>query len=176
MAEPTQIILGIDPGIANCGYGMIRRLTSQKLEALEWGTIKTPAYVPTLDRLGHIYQTLGDLVKAHQCTDLAMESVFFAKNVRSALPIAEVCGMVKLLAFQAKLTFASYTPLQVKQATVTYGRATKDQMLQMVVRMLNLSAIPTSDHAGDALAVALCHAYMGPYSKKLEARISKMRS
>jgi crossover junction endodeoxyribonuclease RuvC len=149
-------VLGIDPGTAITGYGVIEE-TKGTLKALTFGAIKTPAKQPLPKRLQTIYHRLKQLTTEWQPSTAAVEEIFFSKNVRTAMSVGQARGVVLLALADAGLSVAEYTPLTVKQAVTGYGGADKTQMQQMVRILLGLSKIPKPDDVADALAVAICH-------------------
>ena len=153
-----MIILGVDPGTAITGYGIVAE-RRRRFGDVDYGAITTPADWPMPRRLQHIYRELTALIAKHQPTDAVVEKLFFSKNVRTALSVGQARGVALLAAAQAGLTIHEYTPLQIKQAVVGYGRAEKMQIQQMVKMLLQLDSIPQPDDAADALAVAICHAH-----------------
>ncbi len=159
-----MIILGVDPGTAITGYGVLQS-DGDDLSVIDYGAIITPADWLMPRRLQHIYQELTALIAQHTPTDAAIEKLFFSKNVRTALSVGQARGVALLAAAQAGLTIHEYTPLQIKQAVVGYGRAEKQQIQQMVKMLLQLAAIPQPDDAADALAIAICHAHSARYEE-----------
>jgi crossover junction endodeoxyribonuclease RuvC len=159
-----MIILGVDPGTAITGYGVLKS-DGDNLEMIDYGAITTPADWPMARRLQHIHAQLTALIAKHQPTDAVVEKLFFSKNVRTALSVGQARGVALLAAAQAGLTIHEYTPLQIKQAVVGYGRAEKQQIQQMVKLLLRLDSIPQPDDAADALAVAICHAHSARFEK-----------
>ena len=155
-----MLILGIDPGIAITGYGVVQT-KGQKAFALDYGCISTPAKAPAPDRLLHIYEGLQQILTSFNPDAVAIEKIFFAKNANSAMQVGEARGVAVLAACHAGLQVFEYTPLQVKQAVVGYGRAEKQQVQQMVKLILGLTELPRPDDAADGLAIALCHAHSG---------------
>ncbi|NLW24683.1 MAG: crossover junction endodeoxyribonuclease RuvC [Clostridia bacterium] len=153
-----MIILGIDPGTAICGYGIIK-VTGNKFTALEYGCIYTDADWRLEKRLQKIYLNTLELIEKFQPVDLAVEELFFNKNTRTALSVGQARGVILLAGAQKGLNIREYTPLEVKQAIVGYGRAQKLQVQHMVKTFLNLKELPRPDDAADALAVAICHAH-----------------
>jgi crossover junction endodeoxyribonuclease RuvC len=153
--KKLQIILGIDPGFADTGYGVIEFLGSS-FKTLDYGSIVTPANQDFADRIEYIYDEIIKLIKKHKPTNIAIEELFFSKNVTTAIKVSQARGVVLLAANQNKLQISEYTPLQIKQALTGYGRADKKQMQQMIKVVLGLKEIPKPDDAADALAVALC--------------------
>ncbi|MBD70888.1 crossover junction endodeoxyribonuclease RuvC [Candidatus Poribacteria bacterium] len=151
-----MLVLGIDSGLANTGYGFVRSVGS-KFEMVDSGNIKTAAKVPSPDRLKVISDTLDRLVELHRPQVLAIEELFFSKNVTSALAVGEARGIAKLVAANNEIPVFDYKPAEVKKAIVGYGAATKRQIQEMIKIVLNLDFIPQPDHAADALALAICH-------------------
>lgn len=150
-------ILGIDPGIATVGFAVLE--AEKGRQALTTcGVITTPAHTPLSSRLDRIYSDMGELIRQFHPEAMAVEELFFNTNITTGISVAQGRGVILLAAFQAGLQIYEYTPLQVKQAVVGYGRAEKRQVMDMVKRILNLSAVPRPDDAADAVAVALCHA------------------
>jgi len=161
-----MLVLGIDPGTAITGYGLVMG-EGDDLTLLAYGAITTSSDRPLPERLQHIYQELRALIEGQQPTVVAVEELFFSKNVRTALSVGQARGVALLAAAKAGLPIHEYTPLQVKQAIVGYGRATKDQVQQMVRMLLGLDSVPQPDDAADAIAVAICHIH----SAKLTAML-----
>lgn len=151
-----MIILGIDPGIANTGYGLIR-YEKKKIELIDYGCVLTYKKDTFSLRIKKIYYKIKELMEKYNLHEVAIEEIFFNKNVRSALTVSKVHGMVAITVALEGLELYEYTPLQIKQATVGNGRAEKHQVQSMVKILLNLSEIPRPDHAADALAAAICH-------------------
>ena len=149
-------MLGIDPGIAVTGYGVVEE-ESRKLVLIGWGTINTSSQLDFSQRLGRLFQGVNDLIKNYKPEAVAVEEPFLARNVRMALNVGQARGVAILAGVNAGLGVASYTPLQVKQAVVGYGRAEKEQVQEMVKRLLNVKEVPRPDHAADALGLAICH-------------------
>jgi len=152
-------IIGIDPGIARTGFGVIDFISGQ-LTLLEYGCIQTPASLPAPVRLQQIYNKLQEILNRHKPSQFAIEELFFNKNSRTALAVGEGRGVAILTAASANLPVCEYTPLQIKQAVTGYGRSTKQQVRYMVKAILKLKELPNPDDIADALAVAICHAYM----------------
>ena len=154
-------VLGIDPGLANTGYGVVARRAG-RLAALDGGVIRTRAGVAPELRLAALHQRVAGLLAEHEPDAIALESLFFGVNARSAFAVGQARGAVLLAAGQAAVACAEYTPQQVKGAVCGTGRAPKDQVGRMVQALLALAEPPTPDHAADALAVAICHANHAP--------------
>ncbi len=159
-------MLGVDPGTAITGYGMVR-LAGGVVEPVIYGVITTPASLPLPVRLQHLYRQLQTLIDAHHPTEASVEELFFARNTRTALSVGHARGVILLALADADLPTYEYTPLQVKQAITGYGRAGKEQMQQMVRLLLRLEAIPQPDDVADALAVAICHAHSSATTLRL---------
>ena len=151
-----MIILGIDPGLTNTGYGLIR-YEKKKIELIDYGCVLTYKKDTFSIRIKKIYYKIKELIEKYNPHEVAIEEIFFNKNVRSALTVSKVHGMIAITVALIGLELYEYTPLQIKQATVGNGRAEKYQVQSMVKILLNLSEIPQPDHAADALAVAICH-------------------
>jgi len=151
-----NIILGIDPGIADTGFGVIKKGPGGSLECLDYGTIKTAAKTELPNRLDIINRELKRLIKKYRPDLVAVEQLYFCKNVKTALVVGHARGVILLTAKQNNLPVVEFTPLQVKQAVSTYGQASKLQVQKMVKILLNLSELPEPDDAADALAVAIC--------------------
>jgi crossover junction endodeoxyribonuclease RuvC len=152
-----MVVVGIDPGTANTGYGVVAR-QGARLVALDGGTIETAAGLDTGVRLATIHARVGELLDRYLPDALAVEDLYFGTNARSAFAVGQARGVVILAAGQRGLPCSSYTPQQVKNAVCGSGRAEKGQVQRMVQRLLALAELPTPDHAADALAVAICHA------------------
>ncbi len=151
-----MLILGIDPGTAITGYGLVRS-DGDNLVLEDYGVITTLSGSPLPARLQRIYRELRALIEERSPMAVAVEEIFFSRNVRTALTVGQARGVALLAAAEAGLAVHEYTPLQVKQAIVGYGRATKDQVQQMIKMLLGLETIPQPDDAADAIAVAICH-------------------
>lgn len=151
-------ILGIDPGTAIMGYGLIEK-QGNRLIPLAYDSWRTPAHTPMPERLLTLYQELQSFIEAHQPEQIAVEELFFNRNTTTAISVGQARGVILLAAAQAGIPVYEYTPLQVKQAVVGYGRADKKQVQQMVRALLGLKEIPKPDDTADALAIAICHAH-----------------
>lgn len=150
-------ILGIDPGIATVGFGVIDSERS-KQTFVSCGVISTPAGLSLSSRLNRIYDDLSELISTFSPDAMAVEELFFNTNITTGISVAHGRGIILLAGHKSGIHIAEYTPLQVKQAVVGYGRAEKKQIIDMVRRLLNMKAAPKPDDAADALAIALCHA------------------
>ncbi len=151
------VVLGIDPGTAHTGYGVVLARGST-LAALDGGALCTERHEPLERRLAQIHEQVGELIERHEPEAVAVEDLFFGQNARSALAVGQARGVMLLAAGQAGIPCYSYTPQAVKQAVCGSGRADKQQVQRMVGALLSLDAPPEPDHAADALAVAICHA------------------
>ena len=149
-------ILGLDPGIAIVGFGAIDA-SQGRFQSLSYGAIRTAAGLPLSERLEIIYQDLNQLLDSIMPDAVAIEELFFNTNITTGISVAHGRGVLLLVCRQKGIPIFEYTPLQVKQSVVGYGRAEKKQVMEMVRRMLHLSEIPKPDDAADALAIALCH-------------------
>ena len=166
----VAVILGIDPGLAATGYGVIR-VEGSRLRHLGHGALTTPAGQDHGHRLLAIRDALRDVLARFRPDQAGVESLFFSRNVRSALPVAEARGVILMCLAEAGVAFAEHTPLRVKQAILGRGRADKQQMSAMVRVLFELDAQePLPHHAADALAVAVCHAHSTPLDEQLRTR------
>ena len=163
-----MLVLGIDPGTANTGYGVVRGAGSQ-LQVIEQGIIQTRPGVPLERRLSDIHERVGELLDEHQPDAMAIEELYFGANVRTAFAVGQARGVVLLAAGQRAVAARSYTPQQVKSAVCGNGRAAKDQVARMVARLLGLAAAPLPDHTTDALAVAICDLNRAPLARAMAA-------
>ena len=150
-------ILGIDPGIATIGFGVVDSdKNGHKL--INCGVISTPAHTSLSSRLEQIYDDMCQLIELFKPEAVSIEELFFSKNITTGIPVAHARGVILLCAFRCGVPVYEYTPMQVKQAVVGYGKAEKRQVMDMVRRILHLTAVPRPDDTADAIAVALCHA------------------
>lgn len=150
-----MIILGVDPGTATTGYGVIRK-TPAKLEFICHGQIQTESNRPLAERLNEIDRQLARVIKKHQPVRVAVEDIFFFKNLKTAVAVSQARGVILARAAKMKIPVVEFTPLQIKQAVTSYGRADKTQVQKMVKLLLSLKEIPRPDDAADALAAAIC--------------------
>ena len=164
-----MVVLGIDPGLANTGYGVVAR-RSGRLAALDGGVIETRAGVPPERRLAVLHQRVHDLLATHEPDAVALEALYFGQNVATAFAVGQARGAVLVAAGERGIPCSDYTPQQVKNAVCGSGRAPKDQVQRMVQTLLRLPEPPRPDHAADALAVAICHANHGPLARAVELR------
>lgn len=150
-----MLILGLDPGIADTGFGVVKK-EKDKFRLIECGSVKTKAGLPLPERLGELRQKLSGLIKKHRPDTVAVEELFFAKNAKTAIAVAQARGVLLATARENGCAVREFTPLEVKMAITGYGRADKNQIQQMVKTVLSLQTIPKPDDAADALAVAIC--------------------
>lgn len=160
-------VIGIDPGTATTGYGVVEEARDGSLTALTYGVIQTPAGLEMPARLLIIYRQLTDILLLHRLHSGAVEKLFFQRNVRTALSVGQARGVVLLVLEQHNLPVAEYSPLEVKQSVVGYGGAEKHQVQVMVQALLGLKDIPQPDDAADALAIAICHLHSSKYQQIL---------
>lgn len=153
-----MIILGIDPGFAIVGVGIIE-YKGNKFRTVDYFALTTKAHTPIEERLKIIYDGITEAINKYKPDFLAVEELFFNNNAKTAIQVGQARGVILLAGVNANLPIYEYTPLQVKQAVVGYGRADKTQIQQMVKAILNLSEIPKPDDVADALAIAVCHAH-----------------
>jgi crossover junction endodeoxyribonuclease RuvC len=153
------LVLGLDPGIAITGYGLVEESPSGDLTCIGYGAVTTPAGQPTPSRLLSIDRDLGALIERYKPDVVAVEELFFARNVTTALIVGQARGVAILSAARAGVPVREYKPMEVKQAVTGYGRAPKTQVQEMVRLLLNLDQVPQPDDAADAVAVAVCHVH-----------------
>lgn len=160
--ESGRIILGIDPGLASVGFGVVKEV-SGRLYHVDHGTIQTSPSQPSAERLFAIYSGILALIDTYGPSAGGIEGLFFFRNVSSALPVAEACGVIKLAFRQRSIDLSEFSPNDIKKAVSGTARAEKQQVQEMVKMLLGLSDIPKPDHAADALAAAICRAHFeGP--------------
>lgn len=155
-----MVILGIDPGLAIVGWGVVD-YAGGRFRTLGYGSIQTPAGTRTEERLARIYRELNAIIDHYNPSEMAVEELFFTNNVTTGIRVAEARGIVLLCGEQKGLRIFEYTPMQVKQAVVGYGKAEKKQVIAMVTSLLKLPAPPKPDDTADALAIAICHGHCG---------------
>jgi crossover junction endodeoxyribonuclease RuvC len=163
-----MIVLGIDPGTASTGYGVVESVGS-RLRAIDDGVIATRPGVAIERRLAEIHARVGELLDLHAPDAIAIEELYFGANARTAFAVGQARGVVLLAGGQRGVPSRSYTPQQVKGAVCGHGRAGKDQVARMVARLLDLDAPPAPDHAADALAVAICDLNRAPLARAVAA-------
>ena len=152
-----KLVLGIDPGTATTGFGLVRGREDGSLESVAYGTIQTPADLPAHQRLSILFHRLNELLLLHHPDGAAVEKLFFQRNISTAIAVGQARGVVMLSIAEAGLNVGEYTPNEVKQAVTGYGSAAKKQVQEMVRVLLALPEIPRPDDAADALAVAITH-------------------
>lgn len=160
-------ILGIDPGVAIVGFGFIDQIGS-RIVPVQYGSVQTEANSDPSLRLKQIYEAVLQLIDKYKPDAVAIEKLFFNRNVTTAIAVGQARGVLMLAAIQRDLPLGEYTPLQVKQAVVGYGRAEKHQVQDMVKMMLNLKSVPKPDDVADALAIAICHAHSATLGQFIE--------
>lgn len=153
-----MVILGIDPGYAIIGYGLVK-YENYKFTPLEYGAVTTPAKTEFTDRLDMIYCGITSIIERHNPDAMSIEKLFFNTNTTTAIDVAQARGVILLAAKHKGVPIYEYTPLQVKQSVTGYGRAAKQQVMEMTRQMLNLKSVPKPDDTADALALAICHGY-----------------
>ena len=153
-----MIILGIDPGYAIVGYGIVS-YDRGRFVPLDYGAVTTPAGMDMQLRLKAIYDGISTLIEKYNPDAMSVEQLFFTNNQKTAIAVAEARGVIMLAAANYGIEFAEYTPLQVKQAVVGYGKAEKHQVMEMTRILLNLKSVPKPDDTADALAIAICHGH-----------------
>ena len=162
-----MITLGIDPGLATVGFGVVESVLGNDFHALEYGAILTKPDLSIEDRLCEIYDNVDELCKTFCPDAVSVEKLYFNTNTTTAIAVAEARGVIQLALTKNNIPYGEYTPLQVKQSVTGYGRAEKNQVMSMVKMLLNLQKIPRPDDAADGLALAICHAHcMGSFAMK----------
>ncbi|MEW6459439.1 MAG: crossover junction endodeoxyribonuclease RuvC [Bacillota bacterium] len=152
------VVMGLDPGLATTGYGVLQ-VTGNSYEVIAYDCLRTPAGLPDADRLEMLYRLITTLHERHRPQEVAVEQLFFHRNVTTALQVGQARGVALLAAAQAGARIIEYTPLQIKQGITGSGRADKKQVQYMVRTILGLAVTPQPDDVADALAVALCHCH-----------------
>ena len=160
-------ILGIDPGYAILGYGVIEK-TGNRFRVCNYGAITTDAGMEMTDRLEHLYDSLREIIEEEKPDVASIEQLFFNTNAKTAIMVGQARGVAVLACVKGGLEVAEYTPLQIKQALVGYGRADKKQVQMMVKTILNLKEVPKPDDTADALAAAICHGHSADTRKRLK--------
>jgi crossover junction endodeoxyribonuclease RuvC len=163
-----QVVMGIDPGAANLGFGVVR-VEGSRMAALDGGVIETEAEMPIEHRLERIHSALSELIEWHRPKAMALEDLYFGKNVHSAMNVGRASGAAMLAAAQQDVRCFVYTPQAIKKAVCGSGAAGKEQVQRMVATLLGLPELPAPDHAADALAVAICHGGTAGREAALEA-------
>lgn len=168
MPAREPITLGFDPGTAILGFGAISGSTEPRL--LDFGVIETESTAPMPERLLTLHEEVSRLIAEYTPTTVAVEKLFFSRNVTTAIAVGQARGVILLAAAQASVEVAEYSPSEVKFAVAGYGKAEKKQMQEMVRIILGMPHVPHPDDAADALAIALCHAQTAPFAARVQAR------
>ena len=163
-----MLIIGVDPGTASTGYGLVRQIQGGELELVDYGVFTTPSDQCMSNRLMKLYDDLTALLAIHRFDSGAVEKLFFQKNVTTAISVGQARGVALLALAQAGIPVNEYTPREIKQAVVGYGGADKTQIQKMVKALLKMETIPRPDDAADALAVAICHLHSSQTRSHLE--------
>ena len=153
-----MVILGIDPGLAIVGWGVLECIKG-KFRVLGFGSIRTEAHTPVEERITQIYDSMNVIIEKYKPEVMAVEELFWNTNQKTGITVAEARGTILLAAHKKGLKIYEYTPLQVKQSVVGYGRAEKKQVMEITKNLLRLKSVPKPDDAADALALAICHAH-----------------
>jgi len=161
-------VIGIDPGTAITGYGIVQERSDGQIEAVAYGVVTTPAKTPLPARLQLIYCGLQKVIAEHVPESAAVEKLLFGRNVTTAMSVGQARGVALLTLVNSGLAIAEYTPMEVKQAVAGYGNADKPQMQEMVRLLLGLDVIPRPDDAADALAIAITHLHVARYQEMIE--------
>lgn len=169
------VVMGVDPGVASTGFGVVR-VAGGRMSAIDGGVIEVPPGEPMETRLARIHDELAQLIGWHEPAALALEDVYFGKNVRSAIGVGQARGVALLAAAERGIGCFDYTPQAVKMAVCGTGAAAKEQVQRMVGTLLGLPQPPESDHAADALAVAICHAAHARTAKAVSEQLTKAGS
>jgi crossover junction endodeoxyribonuclease RuvC len=162
--DVSMIILGVDPGTATTGYGLVEEKLG-KLTLIDYGVIVTEAKQPLEDRLELLYDQLSDVIDEYNPDEIAVEELFFSNNAKTAMSVGQARGVILLAAKKAGINIAEYTPNQVKNGICGHGAADKKQVQKMVQMLLKLTEVPQPDDAADALAIAICHSSARKYNK-----------
>ncbi len=160
-----MIILGLDPGLATMGYGVVEKLKNDSTVAVDYGVVLTPKEESLPVRLAMLEEGINKILLKYKPEEIAVEELFFSKNITTGIPVAHARGVMLLTCIKYCGRLYEYTPNQIKQSLTGYGKADKVQMQRVVTSMLSLSKIPRPDDAADALAVALCHAHTSRFGK-----------
>ena len=166
-----MVVLGIDPGYAIVGWGIID-YTANRFSVIDYGAVTTEAKTPFNERLEAVYDGVEDIIKRYKPSALAIEKLFYNTNAKTVIDVAQARGVINLAAVKNGVPIFEYTPLQVKQSVVGYGRAEKKQVQEMTRVILKLEKIPKPDDTADALAMAICHAHA---SGSLMGRLNNLR-
>lgn len=165
-----MIILGLDPGLATMGYGIVEKLTNGSTVAVDYGVVKTSKDESLPVRLAMLEEGVNKILQKYKPDEIAVEELFFSKNITTGIPVAHARGVMLLTCIKYCGKLYEYTPNQIKQALTGYGKADKVQMMHVVTSLLRLDKIPRPDDAADALAVALCHAHTARFGKMFGIR------
>lgn len=165
-----MLVIGIDPGTARTGYGLVRLTQSGELESVAYGVVVTEADTSMPQRLQRLRNSLTEVLELHRPESGAVEKLFFQRNVTSAISVGQARGVVMLTLADAQVEVEEYAPHEIKQAVVGYGGAGKRQVQEMVKTLLHMEDIPRPDDAADALAVAICHAHSTQSRRRIEGR------
>ncbi|MCK5053225.1 MAG: crossover junction endodeoxyribonuclease RuvC [Anaerolineales bacterium] len=163
-----MLVIGIDPGTARTGYGLIQQSDSGSLYLVDFGVIETSPKLPMSERLLKLHHDLQDLLAQHKPVEAAVERLFFQKNVKTAITVGQARGVAILALAELDLNIKEYSPQEVKQAVTGYGAAEKGQVQRMVQNLLEMDELPRPDDAADALAVAICHCYVSKLERRIE--------
>lgn len=163
-----MLVLGIDPGIAITGYGLIQTDKRNEYQCIDYGVVTTKAELPDSERLRILFTELRDIISRHKPDSSAVEKLFFQRNVKTAISVGQARGVALLTLAQADLPVHEYTPNEIKQTVCGYGGADKSQMQRMVQTLLHLDDLPKPDDAADALAVAICHIHHQSYNTLIQ--------
>lgn len=166
-----MLVIGIDPGTARTGYGLVKTSASGALKLIDYGVITTPAKKPMAERLIQLHHRLKEVLGNYQPQEGAVEQLFFQKNVTTALSVGQARGVVLLTLGLSGVVVKEYSPQDVKQAVTGYGAADKTQMQRMVQTLLYMEELPKPDDAADALAVAICHIQSHSFHSRLEGKL-----
>ncbi|MFP3854011.1 MAG: crossover junction endodeoxyribonuclease RuvC [Anaerolineales bacterium] len=164
----SVLAIGIDPGTATTGYGLVRMEPDASLHLIDYGVIRTSSKSDMPERLIQLYQALEEVISEHQPRTSAVEKLFFQRNVTSALSVGQARGVAMLALAEAQVPVGEYTPMEIKQAVAGYGGADKRQIQLMVQRLLHMEEQPSPDDAADALAVAICHLQSSRTQRRIE--------
>lgn len=164
-----MLVIGLDPGTAITGYGVVRDDEDGGLLAVDFGVIETPSKLPMPERLLKLHQGLVEIISLHRPENGAVEKLFFQKNVKTAISVGQARGVALLALAEKGIPISEYAPMEVKQAVAGYGGADKRQVQLMVKALLNLDELPRPDDAADALAVAICHLHSAHMQSIYEA-------
>ncbi len=163
-------IIGIDPGFAILGYGVVEKI-GNSYKPVAYGSITTPSGMDMSERLKVVYKNLMDIIDRYEPTEASIEELFFNKNAKTALMVGQARGVAMLACANSDLDIYEYTPLQIKQGVVGYGRAEKKQVQMMMKSILKLKEVPKPDDTADALAAAICHGNQRTYKKLSEKHL-----